>query len=377
MAEITSTIEHVREFLERENYDSAIERLSKVDDPSPEEIYTLADAYFLKFSLAREKDEAKSACRTAMKLYPLCYADCTNPRMACLHWVQCARMLEDEKELIRAKEAGLEHKGGVIFVLYHYVLKRELIARNLGQLAMKGELDAAEKECEELLEEACQIDPKDPNVLFHKAHILMRKREWKRALELQSLAANETSDHYRTHPRFPEMLVRAAFLSLIVGEDGSAYLIWARSRDPEHEWVKLAENIFNNCTKKEAVDKAKQVLSGEMGPGISPMTWLVEQEPEEEENAQASKGKEVQKKKEYTPNIIEQMTCKRRGKVKAVKGRRKVKAPCRLSSASGGAWRWQVSARRRRREGAYGHGMVDAHTGADGAGGYQQAAAVP
>lgn len=307
MAEITSTIEHAREFLERENYDSAIELLSKVDDPSPEEIYTLADAYFLKFSLAREKDEAKSACRTAMKLYPLCYEQCSNPRMACLRWIQCARMLEDEKELIQAKEAGLEHKGGVIFVLYHYVLKRELIARNLGRLAMKGELEAAEKECEELVEEAYQIDPKDPNVLFHKAHILMRNREWKRALELQSLAANETSDHYRTHPSFPEMLVRAALLSLIVGEDGSAYLIWARSRDPEHEWVKLAESIINNCTKKEAVDKAKQVLSGEMGPGISPMTWLAEQEPEEEENAQASKGKEVQKN-EYTPNIIEQMT---------------------------------------------------------------------
>jgi tetratricopeptide (TPR) repeat protein len=308
MAATTSTIEHAREFLERENYNSAIELLSKVDDPSPEEIYTLADAYFLKFSLAREKDEAKSACRTAMKLYPLCYADCTNPRMACIHWVQCARMLEDEKELIRAKEAGLEHKGGVIFVLYHYVLKRELIARNLGQLAMKGELDAAEEECEELLEQAYQLDPKDPNVLFQKAHILMRKEEWKRALELQSLAANETSDNFRAHSRFPEMLVRAALLSLIVGEDESAYLIWARSRDPEHEWVKLAESITSAGTKKEAVEKAKQALSGEIGPGVSPMTWLAEQEPEEEENAQASKGKEVQKKKEYTPNIIEQMT---------------------------------------------------------------------
>jgi tetratricopeptide (TPR) repeat protein len=308
MAATTSAIEHAREFLDREKYDAAIELLSKVDDPSPEEIYTLADAYFLKFSLAREKDEAKSACRTAMKLYPLCYADCTNPRMACIHWVQCARMLEDEKELIRAKEAGLEHKGGVIFVLYHYVLKRELIARNLGQLAMKGELDAAEEECEELLEQAYQLDPKDPNVLFQKAHILMRKEEWKRALELQSLAANETSDNFRAHSRFPEMLVRAALLSLIVGEDESAYLIWARSRDPEHEWVKLAESITSAGTKKEAVEKAKQALSGEIGPGVSPMTWLAEQEPEEEENAQASKGKEVQKKKEYTPNIIEQMT---------------------------------------------------------------------
>lgn len=141
-------------------------------------------------------------------------------------------MLEDEKELIRAKVAGLEHNGGVFFVLYHYLLKRELIARNLGRLAMKGELEAAESECEELLEEAYQIDPKDPNLLLHKAHILMRRSEWKRALELQILAANETSDHFRPHPRFPEMLVRAAFLSLIVGEDESAYLIWARSRDP-------------------------------------------------------------------------------------------------------------------------------------------------
>lgn len=307
MAAASSTIEHARDFLDRQKYDSAIELLSAVDDPSPEEMYILADAYFLKFSLAPEKDEAKSACRTAMKLYPLCYEECSNPRLACLRWIQCARMLEDENELIRAKEAGLEHKGGVIFVLYHYVLKRELIARNLGQLAMKGELDAAEKECEELLEEAYQIDPQDPNVLFHKAHILMRKREWKRAIELQISAANETSDHYRTHPSFPEMLVRTAFLSLIVGEDESAYLIWARSRDPEHEWVKLAESIINNCTKKEAVEKAKQVLSGEMGPGISPMTWLAEQEPEEEENGQAGKGKEVQKK-EYTPNIIAQMT---------------------------------------------------------------------
>jgi hypothetical protein len=69
--------------------------------------------------------------------------------------------------------------------------------------------------------------------------------------------------------------------------------------------------------------------------------------------------------------------CKRRGKVKAVKRRRKMKAPCKLSLVSGFVWRWQVSSRRRRREGAYGHAMVDAHTGADGAGGYQQAAVVP
>jgi tetratricopeptide (TPR) repeat protein len=186
MTQISSAIEHAREFLDREKYDSAIELLSAVDNPSSEEIYTLAEAYFLKFSLAPEKDESRLACRTAMKLYPLCYEDCSNPRMACLHWVQCARMLEDEKELIRAKEAGLEHKGGVIFVLYHYVLKRELIARNLGQLAMKGELDAAEKECEELLEEAYQIDPKDPNVLFHKAHILMRRRKWKGLLNCRA-----------------------------------------------------------------------------------------------------------------------------------------------------------------------------------------------
>lgn len=59
MAEITSAIEHARESLDREKYDSAIELLSAVDDPSPEEIYTLADAYFLKFSLAPEKDEAQ------------------------------------------------------------------------------------------------------------------------------------------------------------------------------------------------------------------------------------------------------------------------------------------------------------------------------
>lgn len=37
------------------------------------------------------------------------------------------------------------------------------------------------------------------------------------------------------------------------------------------------------------------------------------------------------------------LLCKRRGKVKAVEGRRKVKAPCRLSSASGLEWRWQIS----------------------------------
>ena len=37
------------------------------------------------------------------------------------------------------------------------------------------------------------------------------------------------------------------------------------------------------------------------------MIWLAEEEPEEEENGQSSKGKEVQKK-EYRPNIIEQMT---------------------------------------------------------------------
>ena len=44
--------------------------------------------------------------------------------------------------------------------------------------------------------------------------------------------------------------------------------------------------------------------------------------------------------------------CKRRGKVKAVKRRRKLKAPCRISSALGREWRWQVMVWRWRREGA-------------------------
>ncbi len=307
MATPSSAVKQAREFLEREDYDSAIKLLSSTRGSSPEVMYALADAYFLKFALVPTKDEAKLACRTAMKLYPMCYEECSNPRMACLRWVQCARMLEDEKELIRAKEAGLEHKGGAIFVLYHYVLKRELLARHWGRHARKGELEAVERECEELLEEAYQMDPEEPSVLFQKAHILMRRREWKRAFEFQNAGTNNASDHLRTHPHFPEMVVRLALLRLAMGEDEKGFLTWARQLDPEHEWVKLAESITSTGTKKEAVDRAKRILSGEMGSGASPMTWLAEQEPEEEENGQASEGEEVQKK-EYTPNIIEQMT---------------------------------------------------------------------
>jgi hypothetical protein len=122
------------------------------------------------------------------------------------------------------------------------------------------------------------------------------------SLQLQSPAANEPFDPYRTHPQLPEMLVRTAVLALIVGEDEKVYLIWARSRDAEHEWVKLAKSITSTGTKKEAVDKAKRILTGEIRPGVSPMARLAAQEPQKEENGQVSDGKEDHRQ-EYTPNI--------------------------------------------------------------------------
>jgi len=89
---------------------------------------------------------------------------------------------------------------------------------------------------------------------------------------------------------------------LIVGEDEKVYLIWARSRDAEHEWVKLAKSITSTGTKKEAVDKAKRILTGEIRPRVSPMARVAEQEPQKEDNGQVSDGKEDHRQ-EYTPNI--------------------------------------------------------------------------
>lgn len=309
MTGTSSAVEQARELLEAEDYDAAIELLTSIGVSSAEMMYALADAYFLKFALAPTEDEARLACRTAMKLYLMCYEECSDPRMACLRWVQCARMFDDEKELIRAKEAGLEHKGGVIFILYHYILKRQRLMRDWGWHELQGELEAVKRECDDLLEEAFQMDPDDPNVLIYKASSLTRKRKWKEAYELQLRGINRLSNEARTHPRFPHVLACAALLALIVGEDMETYLEWARELDAEDEWVTLAEEV-KQCKRQAGVKRAKELLSGERVQQESMDSWLADDGAELDEVGQKGKTKREpdRKKSSYTSDIIEQMT---------------------------------------------------------------------
>jgi len=99
----TTILKQARRLLGAHDFEGAIEPLATIAAPSPEETYTLANAYFFHASTLKHKAKSKAAYRKAIKLYPKCYDQCSNPRSACRGWAVSARMLEDEDELIRAK----------------------------------------------------------------------------------------------------------------------------------------------------------------------------------------------------------------------------------------------------------------------------------
>lgn len=222
----TTDLKQARSLIGAHDYEGAIELLAPLDSPSPNETYALADSWFLHASTLKHKSKCNAAYRKAIKLYPLCYDQCSNPRSACRAWAVCARMLEDENELIRAKEAGLKETGDGQLIIIHYFLKRDQ--------------NAPEAEREELIDEALRIEPEEPNSLIAKAGFLMRRREWKEAWGYQSKAINGFNNKQREHGLFPDLLARTSLLALVCGIDEQEYYLeWAQKLDGQTQSVVL------------------------------------------------------------------------------------------------------------------------------------------
>ena len=295
MGSDSTTLQQARLLLGSHDFEGAIELLAPLKSPSPDEICTLANAHFLIAYHEDNKRKSKAAYRRAMKLYPQCYDSCPNPRTACRMWAYSLRVLGDENELIRAKEAS---GGDVEISVYHYFLKREE--------------KRPDDEQEELVDEILSLRPDDPTALFIKSQFLTDRHEWKRAWEVQTRAINHFSEKQRAYLTFHRLLARTYLLAVVLGEDGGVYLEWAKEIAPEDTWVKAASIVEGAGTKREMVDKAKELLSGEAEFGEMPFDeWLGEEAIEVEmgdgEQENGATEKRVRKAKEYTTDSIEAM----------------------------------------------------------------------
>ena len=189
MGSDSQALQQARKLIGQRDFDAAIELLSPLDDPSPDELSALAESYFLKATSTEDGRKSRAAYREAIKLFPKCYAECSKPRQACREWAWSAYCLADEDELKTAKQVGLAISKDAQLVVIHYFLKRDE--------------NAPPEEREELIDEALRVDPSEPNALSTKASFLIRKGQWKRAYELKAKAINHFSDLQRTHPAFP------------------------------------------------------------------------------------------------------------------------------------------------------------------------------
>lgn len=284
-----------RRFIGERDFDAAIELLSPLADPTPNEMYALADAYLLRAYDEESKQKSRALYRKALKLYSSCYAECSNPPMACRAWVVCAYVLADEKELLAAKKAGLRVGQDVQLFFFHYLLLRDR--------------QAPENEQEKVVDEALTIAPFDYNMLTAKASILMRRREWKRAWECQHTAISY-SDHVQGHVLFPRVLARTALLALVQGEDVQAFLEWGRELDWANAWVRLVDKVLALRSRTQQVAKAKELLTGEADFGDASIdVWLGSAVVAQAEEAQVTKEPDDEQTtpKRYTPSVIEQM----------------------------------------------------------------------
>jgi tetratricopeptide (TPR) repeat protein len=297
MGSDSQALQQARKLIGQRDFDGAIDLLSPIDDPSPDELFALAEAHFLKATSTEDGRQSKAAYRKAIAIFPECYAECSRARQACREWAYSARVLEDEDELKRAKEAGLAISPDAQLVVIHYFLKLDQ--------------DAPPEEREELIDEALRIDPDEPNALSTKASFLVWEGQWKRAYELKRKAINHFSDLQRTHAAFPDLLARTALLALIQGDDWEAYLEWGKDENRRAPWVIVADRIVGMDKKKERAGKAKQVLSGqaEIEGGFD--EWLgepIEMEPDEGEQGDTTERAQSKSGERYRPSSIEQMT---------------------------------------------------------------------
>ena len=301
MGSDSQALQQARKLIGQRDFDGAIDLLSPLDDPSLDDLFALAESYFLEATSTEDKRKSKAAHRKAIKLFPKCHAECSDPKRASWEWAWSAYCLADEDEVKTAKQAGLAISDDAQLVVIHYFLKRDE--------------NAPPEEREELMDEALRIDPNEPNALSTKASFLMRKGQWKKAYELKANAINHFSDLQRTHPAFPGLLARTALLALIQGDDWEAYLEWAKDENGRAPWVIVAHRIVGMDKKKGRVEKAKQLLSGqaEMEGGFG--EWLgepVEAEVDEGEQEDVTQGTRPKRAEGYTPSSIEQLTPKMR-----------------------------------------------------------------
>jgi len=305
MAAFSQAYRDAKSFLIARDFHAAIELLSSLNDPSPEELCLLADAYLLSASWGREGEDAQAAYQQALQLYSLHHADHPNPLMVYRLWAAAAYNVGDEEELIQAKEEGLKKSNDAWLILTHYQLKQFL------------EAPLAEKE--ELIDQALAISPDHEIARILKAELLARRREWKRAWELMCQVLQVPSPELVEQDVFPMHLVHAAVLSLIQGHEWEPWLTWARSVDAESTWVKAAERLFSLDTKKQQVERAKELLSGEADfQGQSFDEWLgavqAIQPVVVEEKELAEKGPE-EERKTYSHDHIERMGPELREKI--------------------------------------------------------------
>ena len=58
-------------------------------------------------------------------------------------------------------------------------------------------------------------------------------------------------------------LVHAALLCLIYGQEWEPWPTWAQDVGPQHIWVRAAERLLALDTRKQQVQRAKELPSGE------------------------------------------------------------------------------------------------------------------
>ena len=115
------TLKQARKLIGQLDFDGAIDLLSPIDDPAADELFALAESYFLKATSTEDGRKSRAAYRKAIRLFPQCYAECSNPRMACRRWAFAAGVLGDKDELVRAKWSGLSISSDTTLVPIHYL----------------------------------------------------------------------------------------------------------------------------------------------------------------------------------------------------------------------------------------------------------------
>jgi len=296
----TKTLKQARSLIAEGDYEGAINLIAPIDEPSADETYALAGAYFIHASTLQHKAKSKAAYRKAIRLYPLCYGQCSDPKDACRRWAFGAAMLSDLDELVSARTAAVETTRDVLVVLLEY--------------DFRARAQAKRQDLQSLLDLALSLDPDNPHplALNFQVYWLIQDRKWRDAYAEQVRAINGLPDRLRGLGLFPAMLVRAGLLAEIAGEDSHMFIDWAEESASDHPAVTSVRDLLGLSSKQERARRARELLSGEARfEGVSFGEWLrgdtvqvgerdegQEDEPEKRQDGPVKK---------YTQSRIEQM----------------------------------------------------------------------